>query len=92
MFSVYNYISLSFKVSSNFAEIESEAQKSEKMKEATTVEAGPAGPSASLQYKTQSMLREEEKLKNIDPRKAEQMQRLGMGMSGARGYVLNVRG
>ena len=74
-------------MSSNFAEIESEAQKIEKMKEATTVEA-MSGPSASLQYKSQNMLREEEKLKNIDPRKAEQLQRLGMGMSGARGYVL----
>ena len=56
------------------------------MKETTTVEA-LSGPSASLQYKTQSMLKEEEKLKNLDPRKAEQMQRLGMGMTGVRGYV-----
>jgi len=74
------------KVSSNFAEIESEAQKFEKMKEATNVETLP-GPSASLQYKSQNMLKEEEKLKNIDPRKAEQMQRLGMGMAGVRGGI-----
>ena len=76
-------------MSSNFAEIENEAQKIEKMKEATTVETLP-GPSASLQYKSQNMLKEEEKLKNVDPRKAEQMQRLGMGMAGVRGYVNDV--
>ena len=65
---------------SNFAEIESEAQEIEKLKEATAVDSS-TGTSAALQYKTQ------DRLKQVDPKKAEQMQRLGMGMTGHRGYV-----
>lgn len=78
-------------MTSNFAEIESEVQKIEKMKDTSTISTAdetPATPSASLQYKTQAMLKEEEKLKNIDPKKAEQMERLGMGMVGHRRFVI----
>lgn len=78
------------KVSSNFAEIESEAQKIEKMKEKTMVDAAAPsnqGPSLSLQYKSASMMKEQEKLKDIDPKKAEQMQRLGMGFAGHRSGI-----
>lgn len=35
--------------------------------------------SSALMYKSNSMKREEEKMKNIDPKKAAQMERLGMG-------------
>ncbi|XP_065051232.1 ADP-ribosylation factor GTPase-activating protein 3-like isoform X2 [Rhopilema esculentum] len=74
------------KVSSNFAEIENEAQKLDKMKESVPADSSP-GPSASLQYKSQGMLKEEQKLKNMDPKKAEQMERLGMGFAGHRGGI-----
>jgi len=35
--------------------------------------------SSALQYKSSSMKREEEKLKSVDPKKAAQLERLGMG-------------
>ena len=35
--------------------------------------------SSALMYKSNSMKREEEKMKNVDPKKAAQMERLGMG-------------
>ena len=35
--------------------------------------------SSALMYKSTSMKREEEKLKNVDPKKAAQLERLGMG-------------
>ncbi len=73
-------------VSSNFADIESEAQQIEKMKENSAADSAPSnqGVSSSLQYKSASMLKEEEKLRHVDPKKAAQMQRLGMGLAGHR--------
>ena len=76
-------------MSSNFAEIENQAQQLDKMKESVPTESSPS-PSASLQYKSQGMLKEEQKLKNMDPKKAEQMERLGMGFAGHRGYLIIV--
>lgn len=67
-------------------------QELDKMKEQTSVAASfdeptPSSPSnpddvplsSALMYKSTSMKREEEKLKNIDPKKAQQLERLGMG-------------
>lgn len=76
----------------NFSAIETEVQEMDKMREQTSVtstmdEPSQLSPSATesvplstaLMYKSTSMKREEEKLKNIDPKKAEQLERLGMG-------------
>ena len=38
--------------------------------------------SAALVYKTASMRKEEQKLRQTDPKKAEQLERLGMGFGG----------
>eukprot|EP00794_Sanderia_malayensis_P013014 gene13014-14354_t len=85
------------KVASNFAEIESEAQQLDKMKENINKEDSSSAASAassdvqltssSFQYKTASMIKEEEKLKQLDPKKAAQMQRLGMGLAGHRSGI-----
>lgn len=38
--------------------------------------------SSALVYKTASMRKEEQKLRQTDPKKAEQLERLGMGFGG----------
>jgi len=74
----------------NFKEIESEALNQDKMREQMEKESVSAplpeavapedqALSAALMYKTASMKKEEDKMRNTDPKKAEQMERLGMG-------------
>lgn len=90
-----NPISHSIQTKANFSAIESEAQEMDKMREQTSVTStfeettpsdkkSPATPedvplSSALMYKSNSMKREEEKMKSVDPKKAAQMERLGMG-------------
>jgi len=81
----------------NFNAIETEIQQQDKLREQTSLQFSPdttdkeKSPedlplSSALVYKTASMKREEEKLKISDPKKAEQMDRLGMGF-GSRGNM-----
>ncbi|XP_054733598.1 ADP-ribosylation factor GTPase-activating protein 2 isoform X1 [Anastrepha obliqua] len=78
------------KVKTNFAEIEQRANLANQCKEAPVVsnpksaeEELESVASMRLAYKDLSIqkTREEEKLKSIDPAKAKQMERLGMGFS-----------
>ena len=79
-----------FQSKANFSTIESEAQQQDKLKEQTLLQFEPDTaltqkspediPLASaLMYKSASMKREEDKLKQTDPKKAQQLERLGMG-------------
>ncbi|XP_014098652.2 ADP-ribosylation factor GTPase-activating protein 2 [Bactrocera oleae] len=79
------------KVKTNFAEIEQRANLANQCKEAPVVSDKPqtaeeereSVASMRLAYKDLSLqkTREEEKLKSVDPAKAKQMERLGMGFS-----------
>jgi len=86
------------KVKTNFEEIESAAQQRDKDREnlesfkaaeviRTAEEEEKRIASMKLAYQDLSIDRkkQEEKMKNLDPKKAAQMERLGMGYSGSRG-------
>ena len=84
------------KSKANFSAIESEAQQMDKMSELSSQQSSAASLeapadsgsptdvplSAALMYQTTSMKREEDKLMQSDPKKAQQMERLGMGFGG----------
>ncbi|CRK99714.1 CLUMA_CG012997, isoform A [Clunio marinus] len=82
------------KVKTNFADIEQRATLADQMKEPiiekklTEEEEAEAITSVRLAYQDLSLQKqkEEERLKNVDPNKAKQMERLGMGF-GNRGGV-----
>lgn len=83
------------KVKTNFADIEQRANMADQVKETTTVdkkmteeEEVEAFTSVRLAYQDLSLMKqkEEEKMKAIDPNKAKQMERLGMGFN-VRGAV-----
>lgn len=72
------------KVSTNFSELESRAQQMDKDKEKVAFmnarEAEAELISPNLAYEPISFKREEEKLRHTDPKKAAQLERLGMGV------------
>jgi len=79
------------KSKANFSAIESEAQQMDKLSEQTDVmtdaksvpdTSSEVPLSTALMYQTNTMKREEEKLKHADPKKAQQLERLGMGFGG----------
>ncbi|XP_057312771.1 ADP-ribosylation factor GTPase-activating protein 3-like [Hydractinia symbiolongicarpus] len=81
----------------NFTAIETEVQQNDKLREESERVMEPSSPAAplspteaplssTLMYKSASMKREEEKLKVSDPKKAKQLERLGMGF-GNRGNI-----
>lgn len=79
------------KSKANFSAIESEAQQLDKLKEQTNVSADISSStppteevplSASLMYQANSLKKEEDRLRQVDPKKAAQMERLGMGFGG----------
>ncbi|KAJ7379269.1 ADP-ribosylation factor GTPase-activating protein 2 [Desmophyllum pertusum] len=76
------------KVSTNFSELESRAQKMDKDKEKAALmnakEAEAELISPNLAYNPVNFKKEEEKLRHSDPKKAAQLERLGMGVGGAR--------
>ena len=59
----------------------------DKLKEATSVSGSGGGDqplSSTLQYQAANYKRKEEQLRQSDPKKAQQMDRLGMGATGYR--------
>ena len=78
---------LPLKVSTNFSELESRAQQLDRDKEKAALmnskEAEAELASPNLAYKPVNFKKEEEKLRHQDPRKAAQLERLGMGLTGA---------
>lgn len=71
-------------VKTNFNDIESKAQEfdknKEKISEQKSLEAEKEFFSPNLSYKPVDIKKEEEKLKHSDPKKATQLERLGMGL------------
>lgn len=81
------------RVSANFDDIEKEAEKLDRLREQANSEAASQVPpeeqekqiaSVRLAYKDLSLEQKktEEKLRQVDPKKAEQLERLGMGFGG----------
>ncbi|XP_022111411.1 ADP-ribosylation factor GTPase-activating protein 2-like [Acanthaster planci] len=79
------------KVTTNFADIESAAHQADLMKQETAnrqkkTKEEEAANMASMRLAYQDMTvelkKQEERMKNADPKKAEQMERLGMGFGG----------
>lgn len=72
------------KVKANFNDIESKAQEfdknKEKLSEQKSMEAEKEFFSPNLSYKPVDIKKEEAKLKHSDPKKATQLERLGMGL------------
>ncbi|XP_064489586.1 ADP-ribosylation factor GTPase-activating protein 2-like isoform X2 [Ornithodoros turicata] len=82
------------RVQTNFQEIEREAQKADEIRATAVTQVPVTTPeedarrlaSVRLAYKDLS-IQQDAKLKQVDPRKAQQLERLGMGFSGSRGAV-----
>lgn len=85
------------KVQTNFQEIEREAQRADELRAAAATQASQASAtspeedarrlaSVRLAYRDLS-IQQDAKLKQVDPRKAQQLERLGMGFVGARSSV-----
>ncbi|XP_038047026.1 ADP-ribosylation factor GTPase-activating protein 2-like [Patiria miniata] len=79
------------KVTTNFADIESAAHQADLMKQETVVkhkktkeeeEANKASMRLAYQDMTVELKKQEERMKTADPKKAQQMERLGMGFGG----------
>lgn len=79
---------LSTQVNTNFSELESRAQQMDKDKEKAALvnakEAEAELMSPNLAYNPTNFKKEEEKLRHSDPKKAAQLERLGMGLGGAK--------
>lgn len=89
------------KSKADFSAIESQAQQIDKFNEQkddvvpmsipnTSEPVAEVPLSAALMYQTNTIKREEEKLKQVDPKKAEQLERLGMGFGGRTGVSHSV--
>ncbi|PFX31524.1 ADP-ribosylation factor GTPase-activating protein 3-like [Stylophora pistillata] len=76
------------KVKTNFNELESKAQQLDKDKEKAALtnakEAEAELVSPNLAYNPVNFKKEEDKLRQSDPKKAAQLERLGMGVSGSK--------
>lgn len=82
------FLIMSLKVNTNFSELESRAQQLDKDKEKAALmnakEAEAELISPNLAYNPVNFKKEEEKLRHSDPKKAAQLERLGMGFGGAK--------
>ncbi|XP_020614623.1 ADP-ribosylation factor GTPase-activating protein 2-like [Orbicella faveolata] len=76
------------KVSTNFSELESRAQQLDKDREKAALvnakEAEAELMSPNLAYNPVNFKKEEEKMRHTDPKKAAQLERLGMGLGGGK--------
>ena len=94
---VLKWAAFFLKVNTNFSELESRAQQMDKDKEKAALmnakEAEAELMSPNLAYKPVNFKKEEEKLRHSDPKKAAQLERLGMGLGGGkRGTTPSGRG
>lgn len=75
-------------MSTNFSELESRAQQLDKDREKAALvnakEAEAELMSPNLAYNPVNFKKEEEKMRHTDPKKAAQLERLGMGLGGAK--------